>query len=62
MTEPLRALTTPRELHDAIAEATEACPNDPDEAVRYILDNFAMTPEIALSLRLQGERELGRLN
>lgn len=62
MTEPLRAITNPAELHDAIAEATKACPDDPDAAVAYIRRNFALAPEIALSLRMQGEREISGLN
>lgn len=56
------AITTPQELADAIADATRRHPADPDAAVSYLLDHYAMTPVIAESLKLQGRRELAVLN
>jgi hypothetical protein len=62
MTEPLRALLSPADLHDAIAEAVEKHPHDPDEAVRWLLRTFAMPPELAESLAMDGRRELGQVH
>lgn len=58
----LKPLTSPMELHLAIAEAAARFPGDPEAAGAWLLANYALDPVMAQSLRLEGERKLHGLN
>lgn len=55
-------IRTSAELSEAIAESVRLFPDDPDAAAEWIRTECEMTPEIGLSLVLQGQRELSVSN
>lgn len=61
MTDTLKPIRNPLELNEAINEATRLHPGDPDAAIRWLLANYAFDGAIALSLGLDGQRQLNRM-